>query len=185
MYKLFIDTHSNLITISFIRNNETFTKTLESEHGHAEVFLPLFKQMLKEKDIKFNDIEEIIAVYGPGSFTGIRIGLTMAKILSYTKNIPVKLISSLEGYLVSTETKNNKLSYIEDARGAFVLAFDKNNKVMLKEQYLEEYENLLTEYEIVPNKFDIEKIIEYSKNIEYTSVHNIKPNYVKKIEAEK
>lgn len=185
MYKLFIDTHSSLITISFIKDEDIFTKTLESQNGHAEVFLPLFKQMLKEKNISFNDIDEIIAIHGPGSFTGIRIGLTMVKILSYTKNIPVKLISSLEGYLVSTETQNNKLSYIEDARGAFILAFDKDNKVVLKEQYLEKYEELLKKYEIVSNTFDIKKIVKYSRNIEYTNVHEIKPNYVKKIEAEK
>lgn len=185
MYKLFVDTHSELITLALVQNEKVIKKEIESENGHAQVLLPSFKELLYKNDINVNEIEEIISVYGPGSFTGIRIGLSMVKILSYTKNIPVKLISSLEAYLVSSDALENKISYIEDARGAYVLAFDKNNKVILKEQYLENYEDILKKYKIVGNILDINKIIEYSKGLKVTNAHLIKANYVKKIEVEK
>lgn len=185
MYKLFVDTHSDLITLALIKEKEIIKKEINSGKGHAEVLLPTFDNILKENNIEVNQIEEIVAVYGPGSFTGIRIGLSMVKILSYTKNIPVKLISSLEAYLISYDSNGNKISYIEDAKGAYVLAFDKDNKTILKEQYLEEYEDIINNYEIVPNKLDINKIIEYSKNLKLINPHLIKANYVKKIEVEK
>lgn len=185
MHKLFVDTHGDLITLALIKENEIIKKEINSGRGHAEVLLPSFDNLLKVNNIEVDQIKEIIAVNGPGSFTGVRIGLSMVKILSYTKNIPVKLISSLTSFLVSHNTTRNKISYIEDAKGAYVLAFDKNNNVILEEQYLEDYEDIINNYEIVPNTLDINKIIEYSKNLELTNPHLIKANYVKKIEVEK
>lgn len=185
MYKLFVDTHSELITLAFVKENKVIKKEVESSNGHAEVLLPTFNDMLEENNINIEDIEEIIAVYGPGSFTGIRIGLSMVKILSYTKNIPVKLISSLEAYLISSTLLEDKISYIEDAKGAYVLAFNKENEVILEEQYLTDYEDLLKKYSVVDNKLDINKVIEYSTNLKVTKTHLIKANYIKKIEVEK
>lgn len=185
MYKLFVDTHSEKITLALKSEKGLIVKEKESNEGHAQILLPLFKDLLTENNIDVNDIDEIVAVYGPGSFTGIRIGLSMVKILSYTKNIPTKLISSLEAYLVSSNIEDNKLAYIEDAKGAYLLAFNKENEVILKEQYIEDYEELIKKYNIVENTLDINKIFEYSKNINVTNSHLIKANYVKKIEVEK
>ena len=49
MYTLFIDTHDELITISFVKDNEAFTKEIESE-SHSIHLLPLLDEMLKEKN---------------------------------------------------------------------------------------------------------------------------------------
>ena len=185
MYKLFVDTHSDLITIAFIKDNNVISEEVKSENGHAEVLVPTFKKLLEENNINIDDIKEIIAVNGPGSFTGIRIGLSLVKTLSYTKNIPVKLISSLECFLVSSNIDENKVAYLEDARGAYVYAFDKDNNPLMEEIYIEDYENIINKYKCVENKLDILKIVDYAKKLKEVNVHLIKPNYVKKIEVEK
>lgn len=185
MYKLFVDTHSDLITLAIIKDNKVVIKEIKSNNGHAEVLIPSFEILLKENNITIDDIREIIAVNGPGSFTGIRIGLSLVKTLSYTKNIPVKLISSLECFLVSSDVEENKVSYLEDARGAYINAFDKDNNSLMEEVYLEDYEDVISKYKIVENKIDILKVIEYSKRIKVVNPHLIKANYVKKIEVEK
>ena len=92
MNTLFIDTHDELITVSFIFKNNIFTKEVISE-SHSTHLLPLINDMLNEKNIKLNDFNRIVVVNGPGSFTGIRIGVTLAKIMAWSGNIPITTIT--------------------------------------------------------------------------------------------
>ena len=173
MNTLFIDTHDELITVSFIKDKEVFIKEVESE-SHSTHLLPLIDEMLKEKNIKLNEFNRIVVVNGPGSFTGIRIGLTVAKTISYSLNIPIYTISSLKAYLLSSDV-NNKLCVIEDSKGYYVGTND-----------FEIYTNSIDEfkdYNIVENKLDILKIMDYINTIKPENVHGVKANYIKVIEA--
>lgn len=55
----------------------------------AQVVLPLFDKLLKKHSLKISDITNIVVNTGPGSFTGIRVGISIANALSFTLNIPV------------------------------------------------------------------------------------------------
>lgn len=178
MNTLFLDTHDTLITISFIDGTEEFTKTIESEFSHAAVFLPLLDEMLKEKNKKLNDFGRIIVVNGPGSFTGVRIGLTVAKIISYSLNISIYTISSLKAYLISSD--EDGICVIEDSKGFYV--GEKQNNGELKEFYtneLGEYENLSR----IKNILNPVKISNYFNDKEPLNVHSVSANYIKVIEA--
>lgn len=173
MNTLFIDTHDELITVSFIKNNNIFTKEVISE-SHSTHLLPLIDEMLKEKNIKLNDFNRIVVVNGPGSFTGIRIGLTVAKTISYSLNIPIYVISSLKAYLVSSDL-NNKICVIEDSKGYYI----GTDSFEIYTDTLDYYKD----YNIVENKLNIEKIMKYIDTIKPVNVHGVKANYVKIIEA--
>ena len=173
MNTLFIDTHDELITVSFIKDSEVFTKEVESE-SHSTHLLPLIDEMLKEKDMKLNDFNRIVAVNGPGSFTGIRIGLTVAKTISYSLNIPIYTISSLKAYLVSSKL-DNKMCVIEDSKGYYI----GTNSFEIYTDSLDNYK----EYNKVENKLNILKIMEYINTLKPVNVHGVKANYVKVIEA--
>lgn len=174
MYTLFLDTHDKEITVSFLSDSNTFTKTIESE-SHSIYFLPLLDEMIKENKIDFKDIKNIVVVNGPGSFTGVRIGLTVAKTISYCMNAPIYLISSLKAYLISNAEDDNNISVIEDSKGFYVGTF--NEEVYVES--LEDYKDNI----VVENKLDIKKIVEYALNTEAVNVHAVKANYVKVIEA--
>ena len=118
MNTLFIDTHDELINVSMVLKNDIFTKEVISG-SHSTHLLPLINNMLKEKKIKLNDFNRVVVVNGPGSFTGIRIGLTVAKTISYSLNIPIYIISSLKAYLVSSNL-DNKMCIIEDSKGYYI-----------------------------------------------------------------
>lgn len=174
MYTLFLDTHDKLVTIAFLDGNNLFTNTVESE-SHSVHFLPLLDKMMNERKIEFTDIKNIVVINGPGSFTGVRIGLTVAKTIAYSMNIPIYAISSLKAYLVSSNMDANKISVIEDSKGFYVGMID--NEIYTDS--LNNYKNKT----IVKNELDIKKVVDYALKSQPSNVHGIKANYVKVIEA--
>ena len=179
---LFIDTHDELITIALKNNEDLFIKTKVSEYAHSVYTMPMIEEVFKENNLNIKDLEKIIVVNGPGSFTGIRIGLSIAKTLAYALNISINTISSLTAYLVSNETNDNKKAVIEDNKGYYVSVFDKDNNAVVTETYVEE-DNF--DYPVVETKLDVDKIIKYCENIKSENPHFVKANYIKKIEVEK
>lgn len=179
---LFIDTHDELITIGLEYNDKLFIKTKESEYSHSIFTMPMIKEIFEENNLNINDLDKVIVVNGPGSFTGIRIGLTIAKTLAYTLNIKINTISSLLAYLISNNNNEKRMAVIEDNKGYYVSAMDENNNIILKEQYIE---NNNYDYKQVEHKLNLDKIIDYCNNLESENYHHIKANYIKKIEVEK
>lgn len=179
---LFIDTHDELITIALKNNEDLFIKTKVSEYAHSVYTMPMIEEVFKENNLNIKDLEKIIVVNGPGSFTGIRIGLSIAKTLAYALNISINTISSLTAYLVSNETNENKKAVIEDNKGYYVSVFDKDNNIVVEETYCEED---TYDYPLVEEKLDVEKIIDYCKDMKSENPHFVKANYIKKIEVEK
>ena len=179
---LFIDTHDELITIALKNKENLFIKTQESEYSHSIYTMPMIESIFKENNLEIKDLEKIIVINGPGSFTGIRIGLSIAKTLAYALNIKINTISSLTAYLVSNNTNDNKKAVIEDNKGFYVSVFDKDNNVIVEETYTEE-DNY--DYQEVEKQLDVEKIIKYMENKESENPHFVKANYIKKIEVER
>src|SRR3990172_4326727 len=60
----------------------------QNEYG-SQVLLPLIDRILKTKDLKPEDLEEIEVETGPGSFTGLRVGVSVANALGFALGIPV------------------------------------------------------------------------------------------------
>ena len=179
MKTLFIDTHDAILTVALLIDDKLNKKEVESINSHSTVMIPLLDSLLKEENMECKDIDRIVVVNGPGSFTGIRIGLTVAKILGYALNIPVYPISSLKAYLVSSDIKEDKMCVIPDTKGYYISAFDKNNKEILEEQYVDDFSTF--KYKKVRNELDINKICEYVSDDELINVNLLKANYVKKI----
>lgn len=180
---LFIDTHDELITIALKNDNDLFIKTQESEYSHSIYTMPMIESLFNENNLNVKDLKKIIVVNGPGSFTGIRIGLSIAKTMAYALNIDINIISSLTAYLVSNNQGEKRRAVIEDNKGYYISVFDENDNNIVSEFYSENDE--YNEYKTVECKLDINKIIDYCKNIKSENPHFVKANYVKKIEVEK
>ena len=147
MYKLFISTYSELITIGLFKDNTLIMqKEKESEKSHSIYLVPMIDEILKENNIECQDLSEILVVNGPGSFTGIRLGVTVAKTLAYTLNIPIKTISSIEAISASIKD-DNKIITISDTKGKYLGIFE-NNKLVNELMYLKnaDYEQYITNY---------------------------------------
>ena len=80
MIKLFIDTAASQIILG-LSQNDTILKEINEENDHqlsVRIF-PLLDQLFQDANISPKDVDEIVVVTGPGSFTGVRIGVTIAK----------------------------------------------------------------------------------------------------------
>lgn len=192
MKSLFIDTSSSNVTIKIIENDNIVASFYDFiKDDISSKILPIIESLFKEVNFKINEIEKIYVVNGPGSFTGIRIGVTIAKVLASQLNIEVCPISSLEYQASGTDDSSIVLI---DARRGFVYAgaYDSNLNCLLNDQYIS-YESInFTLYNKVISYDDFNsikptpdtlKIITKYKN-KGINAHKLKPNYLKLTEAE-
>ena len=99
MISLFIDTSTKYLCIGIAKDHKVIYKfQQEAIKKQSELTIPFLSESLAKCNLTLNDIDEVNVTIGPGSFTGIRIGMCVAKVLASMKNIPLKAISSLNAY---------------------------------------------------------------------------------------
>lgn len=183
MYTLYIDTHYvNLVIGLLIEGKVKVKREIESE-SHSKNTICLLKEVMEEANVRIDDLKEIIVINGPGSFTGVRIGVVIAKILGYTENIPIKALSILEA--MALNFGNEVTVGVKDRNGAFVASFDKNHRLIKDYVYLNNKDLNERDNIVFDTVVDLEKIGSYMKDKEIVNPHLLKPLYVKKIEVEK
>lgn len=202
MRYLYIDTSSSYLYTAIIEDNKLLSE-IKEEYGQSlsEVALPRIASMFEETKLNPKDIDKIIVVNGPGSFTGIRIGLTIAKVYAWGLNIPITTIYSLEAMALSSDNNTYHVPMINARRGyVFAAIYDENYKEILKPQHiqlvdLQEKLKEIDNYEIISNdEFDdievipyepnLLKVVDYFKDKENINPHAVNPEYLKLTEAE-
>lgn len=105
---LCIATSSKLCSVAILEDTTLINK-LELDNGltHSETLMPLVKKLLDESNLSLKDFDLLVSDIGPGSFTGIRIGVSTCKAFSDSLNIPCVGINSLE--TLAYNIKNNGL----------------------------------------------------------------------------
>lgn len=105
---LCIDTSSKLCSVAILENTTIINK-LELDNGltHSETLMPLVNEILDKSNLSLKDIDLLVSDIGPGSFTGIRIGIATIKAFADSLNIPCIGISSLE--VLAYNIKNDGL----------------------------------------------------------------------------
>ena len=189
MRYLFIDTSNSLI-ISILENNKVIYCFNSPDNQTSAKVMPVLDEAFTKTNLNIRDIDKIFVVNGPGSFTGIRVGVTIAKTIGYCLNIPLIPLSELE-LLASTNTDTKYNISLIDARRGYVYGaiYDKELNPYFKDQHI-----LLSDlekkyplnYTIIDNtdKIDIVKLISKHEEDEPVNPHALKPNYLKKTEAE-
>ena len=97
MLNLALDTTATTATVALLENDEAVASFhINKELKHSETLLPMIDAVLNFVQKSIDEVELISISAGPGSFTGVRIGVSCAKGLSYDKNIPIASVSTLE-----------------------------------------------------------------------------------------
>lgn len=95
------------------------------QQGHQERLAPLVAEVMAQAGIGFDKLDRIGVTVGPGSFTGLRVGLSFAKGLGFALGIPVLGLDSLEAMAASTPRQGPGLVLIDARRGqAYVRRFE-------------------------------------------------------------
>lgn len=97
MIALAIDTSNLVLGVAVANENKVLAEFITNEKkNHSVRLMPAIEMVLKELDIEPNELDRIVVARGPGSYTGVRIGVTVAKSMAWSLNIPLVGVSSLE-----------------------------------------------------------------------------------------
>lgn len=197
MRTLFIDTSSKDVSIAIIEDDILINfKECEIENKHSIYVVPYIKELLDESILLPEEINNIMVVNGPGSWTGIRIGLTIAKTYGYALNKNVIPVSTLKCIALSTEDETIISVISAGINNYYFGVYDKKYKEVIPEQFgsLEKFIEIIDEYpkativsrELINiDNVNIKKvfynylnIVNYYKNCK-NNIHKINGNYLK------
>lgn len=142
---LSIDTSSNICSIALLEDTNTIQElNIKNAKTHSENLMPLLDKLLTTHHLDLEDIECIVCDKGPGSFTGIRIGIATAKALAQVRRIPVVGITSLQALAYQVSPERGIICSIIDARNSNVYCgiFNKNH-VLLQDYVADHIQNIL------------------------------------------
>ena len=188
MYSLVIDTATKYLYIALVKDNEILEeKIFEGSKNHAGNSVYQIDLLLKEHNLKTSDLDNVYCGYGPGSYTGVRISVTIAKMLASFSDIKLFSISSL--FLAGSGYDNKNVAVMFDARrGNSFCACYGQNLIIDKLRSNEEFLNTVNLFEdiIVVNEsnFKVNPLKVISNATYVSDVEAFVPNYLRITEAE-
>ena len=212
MLILGIDTSTKICTCSiFDSENGVIAETsLSVKKNHSNIVMPIIDNLFKISDLTINDIDKIAVAIGPGSFTGVRIALGIAKGLAMALNKPLIAINELDILEAIASSNENEIiplidarkvrvyykyqnKYVDDYLINLISNFDKNKKYVFVGDGATNYENILKDNLgdnaiILPmyNAFPRASILcELALNKEEANIYTLEPEYISKSRAEK
>lgn len=190
MYTLILDTSTKLMYIILVddETNEYKVFTRLTNKDHSRYIVDDIYNMLKENNLTPSNLSKIVVGRGPGSYTGLRVSGTVAKILSYTLNIKLYSVSSI--YLLTSGYKGEVSGLINARRNNFFIGIYNDDKEILEDRLLS-----LDEIINIPNYQDYNQVFidENTTNVNPIEALNMireednftyVPNYLRKTEAE-
>jgi tRNA threonylcarbamoyladenosine biosynthesis protein TsaB len=117
MKVLAIDTSTFTLGIALTEGDQVIGEYVTNlKKNHSLRVMPAIEALLKDCDTQPSELGKVVVARGPGSYTGVRIGVTIAKTLAWTLNIPIVGVSSLETLAANGRYFNGLLSPLFDAR---------------------------------------------------------------------
>ncbi|WP_175986497.1 tRNA (adenosine(37)-N6)-threonylcarbamoyltransferase complex dimerization subunit type 1 TsaB [Bacillus sp. Marseille-Q1617] len=152
---LSIDTSNYPLGVALIEEGKVVGEYITNfKRNHSVRAMPAVEQLLKECETEPKELTKIVVANGPGSYTGVRIGVTLAKTLAWSLNIPLIPVSSLAVLAASGRNFTGYIAPIFDARRGQVYTglykFDGDRITQVEEDrnvLLTDWANKLKEYD--------------------------------------
>lgn len=191
--RLVIDTATKFIFLSLVEGEKEVQSVYqEGYNDHSVTIIPYIQQMLSNQGWQLSELDEIIVGIGPGSYTGVRIGVSIAKMLGYLNHTRVYSVSSL--LLLATTSNSEYVIPMIDARrnNAFICKLHQTNSQLniMIEECLADVNDFQNQHgknaEIVTEgKPIVSKILSNNHLRLVTDIHSLTPNYLQVTEAER
>ena len=189
--KLFMDSSTNYLYLALYSDKEISSFLRNGKNDHSETLVDVLDKFLKENNVTVDDITEIFVGRGPGSYTGVRISGTVAKVLALIKNKKLYSFSTLDLLLASkinedglympriVAKKNHsyfKLAKIENNN----IIFDKEDSFLIDDELLpfENYQYIEATDEVLLTSCLTETLIKHNLYKE-EDIYNYVPNYLR------
>ncbi|WP_163583443.1 tRNA (adenosine(37)-N6)-threonylcarbamoyltransferase complex dimerization subunit type 1 TsaB [Gracilibacillus saliphilus] len=153
MNVLAIDTSNQVLGVAVSKDGEVKAEyTANIKRNHSVGLMPAIDHVMQETETTPAQLDRIAIAKGPGSYTGVRIGLATAKTMAWTLKIPIVAISSLELLAHNVRQQNVLISPFFDARRGLVytglyennydrIHVKKEDQNILMEQWLDEVQS--------------------------------------------
>lgn len=185
MYSLILDSSTSILYVSLIKDEKVLYEIyLNGNRDHAKNIVLKIEEALSENNLKANQIDQVVCGIGPGSYTGVRMAVTVAKMLSTLGGIKLKKISSLA--LMSSGAKGISIPSI-DARRGNVFCAKYNNMLLIEKEELRVKNTYLDENFPNPNEgeYTVDPLKVIASSILVTEPDGLVPNYLRVTEAER
>ncbi len=170
---LAMDTSSVNATVAVSDENRILGEfTVGNERAHSQIIMPMLDQMLKYCSLSVKDIDVFAVAIGPGSFTGLRIGMAAMKTLAQSLDKKIIGISSLDGVAVSFFATDKVICPIFDAhRNDVYNALYLNGDKIVNDRIVD-FDELLIELSGREVIFCGDGVLKYKDRIESFSMNN-------------
>lgn len=211
MVTLGIDASNKFLTIACFKKEKLIENfSVECKNNLSEILLLEIDNILKKTNINKKEITEIIVTKGPGSYTALRVVLSIAKTMSMVLNANLRLISSLRLQVAKFFDEKLVVPLIDARRNNVYTAVYFNKKEILKEGYYSfdylvnylnnigeninfvgiglnnyNYENLKCSFNLNENFIDIKNVFILKDYLEDSDYYTAVPSYLRITEAER
>lgn len=166
---LYLNTSGKLCEVALLKSESVIDHMVHSEAmKHSTVLHDMIANLLKNNDVNFSDLKSVAVLNGPGSYTGLRVGLAAAKGICYATQLPLILFNQLSLcntlYLKNQKTDAAVASIVPARAGEYFFEMRQNDKILYEASVYEQEKiiNILTTE--IPNHIllcpDIERIEE-------------------------
>lgn len=211
MKTLFIDSSRKSLSIALAKDDELlFVSNVESYSKHSNYLMNEINNILNRFSYTPNDIDNFIVLNGPGSFTGVRVGVTVCKTLAWALSKKLYQLNNLEALKVGIKSEavisiipdkkdysyvglysdNEILNYtnIDDDifniknKSITIVGMEDNEFINNLKEKLSTTNNVIVK---IVNDYDYLNVINYALSKSSINPHLAEPIYLKKIDAEK
>lgn len=188
MKRLVLDTSNKYLYIAVIEDEEIIKECIkEGNNNHSETLIKVLEETLKEVKLNINDIDEVYVGRGPGSYTGIRVACTFAKVFTFIRQKKLFSFSSLDLLLTTNLQKGIIVCQIDARRGfSFAKVFEVTDEIkVIKEEEFIETSKLEEEFPnatfITNESYNYNPMLLFAKNLvkEETNIHQFVPTYLR------
>lgn len=181
MNYLLINTANDELVIVLTKDGTIFACNERNVKKHNEILLPKLEELLNQANISLNDIDEFGVVVGPGSFTGLRVGIATIKAFKDVTKKPVKAINNLDLlYQIACKQGGYDIVAIEGSLNSYFVGKFENNRLNIYERNLtvDELKSIAGNKKVAmysnTNNLDIGEIVEFDNNAFIQSFLNSK-----------
>lgn len=212
MKTLFIDSSRKSLSVALASGDKlVFVSNVESYSKHSNYLMNEIQDKLNKSNLTIYDVDNIVVLNGPGSFTGVRVGVTISKTIAWVLSKKLYQLNNLEALKVNTDNDIVICVIPDKEKNSYVGIYSDNNKYEdyasidddvfnIKDKNItivsiEEnpFMNNLNEKLSSCNKVDLKiihdydylKVINYALSKPDINPHLAEPIYLKKIDAEK
>ncbi len=192
--RLVIDSASKFLYVALYEDLNCLGKYYEEgNNDHSVKLMSEIERIFVMNKTKVKDLDEIILGIGPGSYTGLRIGVVVAKMFAWNDDVPVRTVSSLAMFASSSSFEGLILPQIDARRGnSFLGLYRKDGKRLFLEDNeqlvnLENYKTTIKENyeEVSKGEPNLEVILNSDILTLVEDIHGLNPNYLRITEAER